>query len=375
MVPVSSRENFYTEKYFPSLDGLRALSIIPVVWHHATPYPLPGVFGRGGIGVDLFFAISGFLITTLLLRERQTFGTIDLRAFYLRRTLRIFPLYYLVLGLNIAYALWVRPDWEPSRHFLAHVPYYLTYTANWFQKLELAGPSLFVFAWSLCTEEQFYGFWAPLLRYSKRLSVAAWAMVAIVVLDLLLESTACGTRLGLPPVVRVILTSVSCPIGFGALLAMAAHHPRFGRRVVALAALPPMVPLVFLFTLGLVLFPWAPVVVLHGSLALLVLVCTARKRHVLSAVFEHPVIAFVGRVSYGIYLWHVAVLGGIKAVFPSVAQQPLGLFLLGLPLSVAVAAVSYTVFEKPWLRRARRYQRRYSVETRTERAITAALDG
>jgi peptidoglycan/LPS O-acetylase OafA/YrhL len=200
-------------------------------------------------------------------------------------------------------------------------------------------------------------------------------MVTLVVLDWLLESTTVGAALGLPPLARVILTSVSCPIGFGALLAMAAHHPRFGRRIVAFAAQRLMVPVVGLATLSLVLVPWAPVVVLHGCLALLVLVCTARKRHVLSAVFEHPIVAYVGRVSYGIYLWHVAVLGGIKALFPSLAQQSLALFLLGLPLSVAVAAVSYAVFEKPWLRIAQRYKRRLPVESRHAVAITAVLDG
>ena len=59
---------------FPSLDGLRCLSIVPVIWHHATPGPLPGVLGKGPVGVDLFFAISGFLITTLMLRERDAAG-------------------------------------------------------------------------------------------------------------------------------------------------------------------------------------------------------------------------------------------------------------------------------------------------------------
>src|SRR5262245_12093123 len=140
---------------FGSLDGLRALSIVPVVWHHATPHPLDGALGRGPLGVDLFFAISGFLITTLLLRERDE-RTIDLRSFYVRRTLRIFPLYYVVLGAFIAHAIFFRAPGAPRDHFLASLPSYATYTSNWFVDNAVSHAVVFSFAWSLATEEQFY---------------------------------------------------------------------------------------------------------------------------------------------------------------------------------------------------------------------------
>ena len=80
-----AHRSFLGARHFPSLDGLRCLAILPVVWHHSTPRPLPGVLGRGPLGVDLFFAISGFLITTLLLREASTTGRISLSGFYARR--------------------------------------------------------------------------------------------------------------------------------------------------------------------------------------------------------------------------------------------------------------------------------------------------
>src|SRR5882672_6045500 len=91
---------FQKAKYFPLLDGLRAVSIVGVVWHHAGgALHFSGPLSRGYHGVSLFFVISGFLITTLLLRERSRTGAISLRKFYLRRALRIFPLYYAVLAL------------------------------------------------------------------------------------------------------------------------------------------------------------------------------------------------------------------------------------------------------------------------------------
>jgi peptidoglycan/LPS O-acetylase OafA/YrhL len=278
----------------------------------------------------------------------------------------------LVFALNVAYALWVRPNWEPSQRFLVRVPYYLTYTANWFRASEHAGPALFVFAWSLCTEEQFYAFWAPLLRYTKRLSVAALGMVTIVGFDLLLELTPTLFQSWLPEIVRTILTSFACPIGLGALLSMVAHHPRFGRSLVTIASQRWAVPIVLALTLSVVVYPWLPLLGLHGLFALLVLVCSARKRHALAGVLNHAAVAFVGRISYGIYLWHVAVIGGLKALFPALSYSPGWLFLLALPLSIVVASLSYEFFEKPWLTLARRYKRPTQIPLSV---LPSAVDG
>ena len=353
---LSTNESFFSQKYFPSLDGLRALSIIPVVWHHATPYVFEGVLGRGAIGVDLFFAISGFLITTLLVRERASVGQIDLPAFYARRAFRIFPLYYLVLGLNVAFALWIQPNWAPSQRFLARSPYYAAYVANWQNDAEFTGPALFVFAWSLCTEEQFYAFWAPLLRLVRRLRYAALAMSVCVVVDLALEALG-RSRACIPHPLFSVLTSFSTPIGVGALVALVVHHPRWGKPIAAVSSHSFAVPIALVFVSSLVVWPWAPVVVLHLALGGLVLVCATRKRHALMPVLEHPSLRYVGKVSYGIYLWHVAVLGALKALVPSLQSYPTALFAIGLPLSILVAGLSYRFFEEPFLRQGRKWRR------------------
>src|SRR5215831_11452940 len=91
---------FLEVRRFGSLDGLRAISILAVIWSHGPGQTAKWELARSGrLGVDLFFAISGFLITTLLLREQSASGGISLRQFYARRALRIFPLYYAVLAL------------------------------------------------------------------------------------------------------------------------------------------------------------------------------------------------------------------------------------------------------------------------------------
>lgn len=335
------------QRYFASLDGLRTISIVPVVWHHSTDWQYPGLLGRGPIGVDLFFAISGFLITTLLMRERERTGSIELSAFYARRSLRIFPLYYLVLLLHLGFALWVRPDWAPSRNFVARWFYYATYTANWFGLSDHAGPALFVFAWSLCTEEQFYAFWAPVLRWSRRLWVAAVCMAFWLIVDLALEFDWLGAKGLTHSSIRTVLTSFASPIGFGALLAMAAQHRRIGRWLMFLLARRSSAPWVGAIVVSLVVLPWANLPVLHLSLALLVLCCSVRRDHGLARWLDATPMRFVGRISYGIYLWHVPAIGAIRGSMPELRGHAGVVFTLALPLSIGLAAISFRYFEEP----------------------------
>ena len=146
-------DRYRAQASFGALDGLRCLCIVAVVWHHsvAIDFDLP-IAGRGFLGVDLFFVISGYLIVTLLLREHRRTGTISLRNFYIRRTLRIFPVYYaIVFALSLYYWL-VNTDSEVGQQFLKDIPIYLTYTGNFFH------PGWAV-VWSLAAEEQFYLVW------------------------------------------------------------------------------------------------------------------------------------------------------------------------------------------------------------------------
>jgi peptidoglycan/LPS O-acetylase OafA/YrhL len=268
----------------------------------------------------------------------------------------------LVLLLNFAYAIKVAPEALSSHNFLLKLPHFASYTANWFGGVGIVGPQLFAYAWSLCAEEQFYAFWAPLLRYSKRVSIAAAVMAIIVTLDLWLESSPSGNVASAVATCRTILTSFATPIGFGALLAWLSHHSAFGPKLIAAASPRWVAPLVLLVTASLVITPWAPLVVLHAMLAILVFVCAAQQRHGLSRFLDHPVMTFVGRVSYGIYLWHVAVIGGIKQLYPSLKNEPGWLFACAMPLSVLVAAVSYRFYERPFLRLSTRYRRRVSCD-------------
>jgi peptidoglycan/LPS O-acetylase OafA/YrhL len=211
---------------FGSLDGLRCLSIVAVIWCHTAANAWPGVplLSRGYLGVELFFAISGFLITTLLLRERRQSGCIALRNFYVRRTLRIFPLYYTVLLIYTLVVWFGEKNPEARVGFFQNLPYYASYTSNWFVAL-IGGRVIFYFAWSLAAEEQFYLFW-PTMEKTLR---GYWPVLAMSVGVFVVLGAQLGLLDRMLPVdtfVHRIITRVPLAICLGVLLAHLLDDPR-----------------------------------------------------------------------------------------------------------------------------------------------------
>ncbi|MDN5718208.1 MAG: acyltransferase, partial [Janibacter sp.] len=145
--------------YLAGLDGLRALAVVAVVIFHLDPAWLPGGF----LGVDIFFVISGFLITTLLVRERRDTGRVDLRGFWTRRARRLLPALLVVVPAAILIARTVEADLLVGvrRQALGA----LTFSTNWLEIAQgsnyfaASSPQLFMNFWSLAVEEQFYLFW------------------------------------------------------------------------------------------------------------------------------------------------------------------------------------------------------------------------
>ena len=341
------REVFRQTPYFGSLDGLRALSILPVVWHHATSGPVSGVLGRGPLGVDLFFAISGFLITTLLLREREQQGTIALGAFYARRSLRIFPLYYVVLGGFALHALFVRDAGPVRDHFLRSLPWYATYTSNWFVDNAVPHAVVFSFAWSLATEEQFYLGFPWLLRVSKGVVPAALFMAAVVAIDQAAERE----WLVVGPLATRMLRSLATPIALGSLAALALRTRLFRWIDLVLGQRASPALLLGLVVCGAVT-PWS---LLEVQLLMvgLVVACCLREDHWLAPVLAARPVRYLGLVSYGIYLMNVPAIQLARHVVP----QRL-VFALGLALSVAFASGAHFALEKPVLRLRARFRPR-----------------
>jgi peptidoglycan/LPS O-acetylase OafA/YrhL len=336
---------------FSSLDGLRFVSIVPVVWHHATLGPLPGALGRGPLGVDLFFVLSGFLITTLLLRERDASGHIDARAFYVRRSLRIFPLYYVVLGLYAVHAALLPHDAPQRAHFFRSLVFFATYTTNWFVDFAVPHPVSFAFAWSLAAEEQFYLLWPWVVR-GWRGSRARWAAPLLVSLCLLLVDQAVEHHLllgllppgGLP---RRVVASIASPICMGALLAQALHAPRGFALLRPVLGVRASAPLAFAALVASACLDGVPLWLAQALMALVVGACAVRPDHGLAPLLDLAPLRWVGSVSYGVYLFHVAVITFVRRALPSLAASPAWTFAVAFPLAVALGSLSFVLFERP----------------------------
>lgn len=346
-------ERFLRTAQLPGLDGLRCLAILPVIWHHATPRLLPGVLGKGAVGVDLFFALSGFLITTLLLRERRKNGQIRLGAFYARRSLRIFPLYYLVLGCYALRALQTQS--VVALHFLHSLPYHATYTANWFVDYAVPHPVMFAFSWSLCVEEQFYWIWPGLVALLPQRWLLGCLMSGAVVVDTLAEHGAFAAWLPQGSLGLRMLTSFATPIGCGSVIALLLDTPRgfaCARRVLGWRW---AAPLLLLLSIGWLIVPATPYLSLSITLAALVGAVAIRADNGLGWLLERAPLRKIGTLSYAAYLLHVTALGFVRRFLPQFQDSALWVFALGLPLSLLFAQAAHVVIERPFLRLRSRF--------------------
>ncbi len=342
-------EQFRKTKYFPALDGLRCFSIAAVIWHHSTPRQLEGLAGRGHLGVRLFFCISGLLITTLLLRERRASGSIDLIRFWTRRCLRIFPLYYCVLAGFTVFA-WCLPSSSPVRcHFITNLPFFVSHTSNWFINYNVPHPVLFAFAWSLSTEEQFY-LCLPLLVKKLTTPVSmALLLVALITIDQLAEHRLLAFILTPHSRAEIIVTSFMASIGFGALLAVALDDPRGFKALRRWLAHRLSAPTILCLVIVWLIWPPREFFLFEAALALFVAACSLGGDYAFVRMFASKPLCHVGRVSYGMYLFHVPVIGALRRLIPSIAQRAELLFPLAFLATTLLATLSFRHFESIFL--------------------------
>lgn len=330
-------------RHMPGLDGLRGLAVIAVVWHHAHPgyHGVPITF-NGFLGVDVFFVLSGFLITTLLLGERQSTGTISLKHFYVRRSLRIFPLYYAVLAFLALY-FGVATSSSQGAIFLRELPWHASYTSNWVHL-----NSMMAITWSLSTEEQFYLVWPPLLAWLGFRSLG-W-LAAFLALNQAVNFGAFDAplaSLGLPYESLPILQITFTPILLGVLLALGLRTPTFRSW---LDRLPKWAPFAAcLVALAVANVPGdvrgLPRLSFHLATALVIGLVVLRPASRVVRALEWRPIAYVGTVSYGVYLLHKFALAVATRVVDPAAVPPEATFVFVLGGTVALAALSYRFFE------------------------------
>ncbi len=342
----SAHQEFQRTRFFPGLDGLRCLSIVLVVAYHVSGLH-SGFLGRGYLGVALFFAISGFLITTLLLREQDAHGQISLARFYARRSLRIFPLYYAVLGIYVLLVLLAEKGVQEKAEFFANLPAFLTYTSNWFVSLEPDKRIIFYFAWSLATEEQFYLMWPGVMRAARKAGAALF-MAGLLAVSLWAPWAVETGRLDGSLLWVRILASFAPPICMGCLAAIAVHSREgfaWVYRVLGHAWVPPVA---LALVIAAVAVDGTPFWLTSVLMTALVVSCCISTRHPLMPLLTFSWARYIGTVSYGIYLLHMLALNLVRRVVPD--QGFAVYFPLTLALSVLLAGLSFRYFESWFLR-------------------------
>ncbi|HET7722018.1 MAG TPA: acyltransferase, partial [Acidimicrobiales bacterium] len=329
--------------HMASLDGLRCLSILAVLWHHG-PHGNFAPATRGFLGVDLFFVLSGFLITTLLLEERDRFGAVDLPKFYARRALRLLPSLYLVLGVFALISLaWAHIDWE---QFVSAGFYFANLHPVVFGRD--SDQSFFLHTWSLSLEEQFYLVWPLVVRKLHSPQVAAALGIGLIVAAFVSRS-----------LVDEAYDLFTFPLfsfdGFavGAFLALAL---RSGRGLGTLQH-----PLVVLGAAGVMAVdvvanarhPSAllPVRVLVSELAVAVVVLflVAGPEGPVRRLLRSRPFVYVGLLSYALYLWHFPVFELLTEARAPELWRPLR-HVLKFAVTFAAAAFTYHVVDPPFTR-------------------------
>jgi peptidoglycan/LPS O-acetylase OafA/YrhL len=349
--------------YRPELDALRFIAFLMVYLCHTLPVEptsahwLRSISYSLSFGVPVFFALSAYLITQLLLMEKRRDGSVRVQAFYLRRILRIWPLYFPVLGCG--YAILRRHMPFPLTALAA----YVFFVGNWYTAFfdYLPGPLLPL--WSITVEEQFYLVWPAILRNAGRrrlflVCFSMWVISQVVVIALCLQHTFIEPTLWANSLTHLQYLALGASVS----IYFNGDVPRF--RKSARIAMFAMAVLLFVAP-GVIFMPhlylepksdlntWVWLLSAGAATTLLLLAFLGSNSEGIWSPFR-----YLGKISYGLYVFHMPCLLGLAIISARLhlRQSVLAAPILGLPITIAIAAASYRFFESPFLRIKERYE-------------------
>ncbi len=353
----------------PQLDGIRGIAILLVIFHNeSAKYPLlyfDRIFTNGWMGVDLFFVLSGFLITGILLDSKDSVGYF--RNFFARRCLRIWPLYYASLIFMFVIIPYLRPQ-QGVEIFARSSPWWAfpLFLQTFLLPVPEIATGLLGVTWSLAVEEQFYFVWPFVVYFSTGATLRSIATAVIVIsppLRLLLSSTDVN-----------MYTNTFCRLDglmMGAMVAILVRSPGF-------------LPSQFVRTAWIVLFISAPMAFLTEAMharwivfsfsafasASLVYLSLHSRNKWLQAALRTRVLVYTGTISYGLYLLHKIPFNIGTALhlnqYPAVAAPVL------LAASYGLAALSWRLLEKPFLNLKRFFETKAALPTRQSPDLVGA---
>lgn len=345
--------------YIKGLDGLRAFAIIFVVIHHSHFITKSGFFFHTadfmGSGVDLFFIISGFLITNILLASKGKKNFF--KRFYIRRLLRIVPLYYLVLFIAFAVIPSIDSQYFSKFKDTLSWPYWFFLSNYYIASKGHFQNGLVDLSWSLSVEEQFYVFWSICVYYfqSKNLKLIA---IAIIILAPVLRFILIRNGVNLVAIHVMSITRLDT-LMVGSLMALILNERTISIKVYTWSFLVLIIllfininlPQIYYLTFNYTLLSFA-----YACLIGLVLSFNRNKESKFLKFLEFKPIALIGVYSYGIYLFHNPIQKGLRVLFNQFSNlsffpemQQLFFYFLVLLVSCFIACISYVFYESKWL--------------------------
>lgn len=327
------------------MDGLRAVAILTVITYHFGFDEVPG-----DLGVTLFFVLSGFLITRLLLVEFRKTASINFTSFHQRRLLKIFPAYYLFLLTTFVEECLRGYCWSVGLLVAG-----ITQVVNYYNAFNGHPNTTIAHIWALSLQEQFYLVWPVifLVLMKRGMRSFVWGLVFSIV-GVMLWRVILSVEVGATHAYLYnALDTRFDSLAIGCLLGVMTEFPGLIARVgiVAVSSLMPLATLIILLisrSFGSTAYHYSVGFTVDTILlAVFVLQMLLLHKHWMWAWLDHPSLKFVGRISYSLYLWHLLCIGIINHfAFVPVAPR----FLLAIMMCLGLASVSYWFVERPFLK-------------------------
>jgi peptidoglycan/LPS O-acetylase OafA/YrhL len=349
-VPELEKRKLGNSDYLPELDGIRALAILMVMAIHAR---VPHASG-GFIGVDLFFVLSGYLITSLLMKEHRKTGTVDFKRFYWRRCLRLLPALTALLVIYVIFGL----NFQLNRStMMRDVTIVFFYAASWSRALYNIPSDWLGHTWSLSIEEQFYFIWPAILiliincNLVKKITLLSIIAISVCVYRYyLLFNNVSTDRIYFGFDTRIDTTLYGCMLAFllsyDSVVAKITAHRRILNVFTALS-ISFLVWVLTCFSGEMRLFYSIGFALTAVSAAVVVLQIIVNKRGILACTLRKPGLVYTGKISYGLYIWHWPIFNYLHAHthLPSVAK-----IVTGFIAAYVVSMLSYHLMEQPLLK-------------------------